>query len=104
MQRKYGKDGLVILTVATDPPGENARVEAANKIISGHKELPANVLFKGEASELEAKMGYEATPTIFIFNRHNRWVKKLPEKNSDGDIMDPKYEDIDKLVEGLLKK
>lgn len=104
MQNKYGKDGLVILTVALDPPTEKDRVAKANKVIAGFKALPHNVLINGSDEEFMTRLGSDVTPTVFIFNQDNRWVKKLPEKDKEGDEIDWEYPDLDKIVEGLLKK
>jgi hypothetical protein len=104
MQKKYGKDGLVILTVALDPPSDKGLVADANAEIAKHPTLPNNVLWNGPDGEWAKKLNSTIMPTIYIFNRENRWVKKFPELDKEGDPVDPKDEDIDKAVEGLLKK
>lgn len=66
--------------------------------------MPHNFLWDGPAGEFFTKLNADVLPTIFLFDRDNRWVKRWPEKNKDGEEVEFTYADIDKLAEELLKK
>ena len=50
------------------------------------------------------KLRINAYPGVFIFNRANKYVEKLPKKKANGDEIDVEYEDIEKTVLSLLKE
>ena len=104
MQKDLGAKGLVIITVATDPPKDKSLVADANMVIARHPSLPNNYLWDGPESEYQAKLKVDGMPAIYLFDRDNRWVKRWPEKNKDGEEVEYDYADIDKRAEGLLKK
>jgi hypothetical protein len=110
MQDKHGKDGLVVLTVMLDDP-KDVKVRA-----SAEKYL-ATKLFKDRAppfrtlnldanpDKLPPTLNFSGFPGAFVFNRDNRYVKKLPLLDAKGEpIEEFDYDKIDRAVTEALQK
>jgi hypothetical protein len=104
MHDKYGKDGLVILTVTLDDPKDataRASVERylGRTLAKGKKELPFRTLnLDVDPTKLPPTVNFGGgSPGVFVFNRENRYVKKLQPGESTPEA-------IEKAISELIKK
>jgi hypothetical protein len=103
MQKKYGKDGLVILSVQLDSLEEKNLKEQVAKILKSKGADFTTVILNLDQDAWQKKLGATAYPFVFVFDREGKWIRFVSD--------DPKYkkpEDmlqaIDKLVETLVAK
>jgi hypothetical protein len=123
MQKKYAKDGLVILPVSVDSlvpdkedataPEKKAHLEKTVKQVEAmlaKKEVSfASVILdlRGEKEDfLDAKLRFNNMPCLYVFDKAGYWTQFLADdKKYEGDKTGTKvFEDVDLLVEVLLKK
>jgi hypothetical protein len=102
MHEKYGRDGLVALSVCVDDlhnpndPPEETRKRVLD-FLRKKKATFTNVILDDSPEKTFAKLGIRAVPCIYVFNQDNRFVLKL------GEEKDP-YTIVEKTVRELLKK
>src|SRR2546421_6734235 len=97
MHEKYGKDGLAAVTVSLDEveKGTEGRVR---KVLLARKVTFATHLILDEESEVwMKKLNFTSYPCVFVFDRQGKWTQ------FNSDTKDVNYDDVDKLVEKLLK-
>jgi hypothetical protein len=115
MHHKYEKQGLVVVSVATDPIVFKADLEEKTKTLAKimdevkqyvtTRKAPFETLIFDESFELQAaKLHFEAPPVVFVFNRQGKWVNLTPEDPKDEGlkIFNSKVEK--KVVEFLNEK
>jgi len=113
MHKKLAKDGLVILAVNTDDPKDKKTRDNVIGVLQKtmHEKLAkddpppfptANLNI--EAEEYQKRFKVAGWPCVYVFNRDNLYVKKLPLWKGDDLIEDVDYDVIDKVVEEQLKK
>jgi hypothetical protein len=101
MHKMYAKDGLVILMVDVDPSlGRDslARIDGrVRKLVREHSLEPMTHLILDESDELiDKKLGYGATPAVYVFDRLGKWRRFVDEEGSN-------HKAIEELVVKLLK-
>jgi hypothetical protein len=77
MHRKYEKEGLVVLAASFDNPGDK---EARDEIEAFLKKKGAtflNFVLENDADELYKTLDIPGPPCLYLFNRENRFVKKM---------------------------
>jgi thiol-disulfide isomerase/thioredoxin len=78
MQEKYGKDGLVLISVSLDPLAENEKAEQRKERVLGWlRKLKANIvnLILDEHTELlKEKLRIVTIPSVYVFNRQGQWT------------------------------
>jgi len=95
MHQKFAKDGLVALSVQLDSLDEKDLKDRVAKILkSKNVTFPAYILDE-EPEFWQGKLRFASYPAIFVFDREGKWTQFKDEF---------KYEDVDRLVESLLKK
>src|SRR2546421_10443216 len=98
MQRKYGKDGLVCLSVSVDEVKNQGR---ALEFLKRREATFPNYLLDEETDFWQDKWEMNGPPAVFVFNRSNLRAGKF-------DTSDPKkpfdHADVEKLVLDLLKE
>jgi len=110
MHDKYGKDGLVILTVTMDgDPDEKQRAEYRDKtgaFLAAKKfPFPTYDLDFDRARPPKPLSWYDGTPRVFVFNRDNQYSLRLPTVDENRDVVKPASpEDIERAIEEAVKK
>jgi hypothetical protein len=98
MQKKFGPDGLVVVTVNIDD-ASNARVrQAVTRFISDYPTLNHLVLAPGEKlSAWEEALSLGQFPCAFLYNREGKLEQRL-----EGGDYEPEV--LDRKVAEMLKK
>jgi len=100
MHRKYGKDGVVCLSVSVDPNEKDSR-DAALHFLKKQGAVFANYLLDEDATVWGEKLDMSGPPAVFVFDRDNRRAGKFDYSDPDKQYS---YDDIDRLVRQLLAK
>jgi hypothetical protein len=106
MHDKFAKDGFEVIVVATDKASETKALASARKFLAEKikpKYLAVHV--DGSTFDYEKKISPLGVPAAFVFDRENRWVRRLPTFDDKGDLKDEMdYDVIEKTVAELMKK
>jgi prolyl-tRNA synthetase len=106
MHSKYGKDGLDVVAVTLDDPRDT---RTRDKVIAFLRDKVkatfTNVNLDPKSADWEKKLRTNGVPCIFVFNRDNQYVKKLPVLDDKGEEKEEvDYDVIEKTVANLMKK
>jgi len=93
MHEKYAKDGLVCMSVSMDEKDQRA---TALKFLEQKKATFSNYLLDEPGEVWEAKLGATAPPTVLIFDRDGKRVKKFTAPVS--------YAEVEKAVIEVLNR
>src|SRR5438093_274023 len=110
MHDKYAKDGLVVLTVTLDDPKDvkaRASVEKflGTRLFKGRKPPFRTLNLDANPDRLPPTLNFNGFPGAFVFNRENRYVKKLPLLDAEGQPLEEFSEDaFEKAALEALKK
>ena len=109
MHKKYAKDGLVCVSVSLDDTHDKKLYPKVKKKIDAFlKEQKAtfpNYIVSDKTADTYKRLGVNAVPLVYVFNRDNRFVLKLPVLDKDGDVVEePDYDKVEKTVQKLLKE
>lgn len=97
MSQKYAKQGLVVISVSTDPDAQTKETqETALAFLKPMKATFTNLLLDEPEAFWADKLGVDSLPTVFVFNRAGRWRKFTGEQANS--------EDIEALVAEWLNK
>jgi hypothetical protein len=97
MQKKYGGDGLVALSVSLDN-SKDAMIRAkVDEFLKKKQANFTNLIAEGDTDEWYERLKIGSVPAVFVFDRENRRVKKLAGEEVD-------YKLIEAEVAKLLKK
>ena len=100
MQKKYAKDGLVAISVSVDDvKDQESRTRALEFLEKVKANDVMNLLLDEEAEVWQAKFKIDGPPVVYVFDRDNRIVLKLPVGDTGVD-----YAVIEQKVQELLKK
>src|SRR4051812_661308 len=100
MHEKYGKDGLVVLTVTVDDPKDAAARTVVENFLA-KKTYPFRTLnLDADVEKLPTLDFGGGVPGAFVFNRDNRYVKKLPlyDRVKKQELEEFDYDAIEKTV------
>jgi hypothetical protein len=101
MHNKYGKDGLVAISVNLDDAGKKEDRERAEKFLQAKKATLTNLILDEKSAFASQKpLEIESLPTVFVFNQEGKIEVRFP--NPDKEAFD--YGDVEKVVKRLLKK
>jgi hypothetical protein len=108
MHKKYAKDGLVAVSVALDDTKDEnfpkVRERIQKFLDKQGAEFP-NLILAAPSEEWTRNLKIDGPPAVFVFNRENRWVKRLPLVDDKGRLIeDVNYATVEKVVQELLKK
>jgi peroxiredoxin len=98
MQRKYGKDGFVAVSVSIDNPKDQAATEAALQFLRSKNAEFTNLLLDEPFETWSEKLNSTLTPFIFVFDRDGRLAAKFEGKKANYD------DEVEPKVIELLKK
>ena len=96
MHRKYGKQGLVTVSVSVDDAEDDEAVDEARKFLRDNKATFANFLLTDPPEVWQKKLNVEGIPAVFLFNRAGQIEQKY--------LGAPKPAEVEKLVEQLLRQ
>ncbi len=100
MLKKYEKDGLAVIGVTLDDPKDaKARAHAAaflDKLKVPFRNVALDVP-QDKLPEPLSMISKAGVPGVFVFNRDNRYVKKLP-------VLDAKDEPVEPVDEAVIEK
>jgi hypothetical protein len=105
MHEKYGKDGLVILTVTLDSPKDAEARAKVEQFLAKKKPPFRTVNLDAEPDKLPTTLDFGGgVPGAFVFNRANRYIKKVPLVKGDKTLEDLDYGVLEKAAIGALEK
>src|SRR5262249_6493711 len=110
MQKKYAREGLVVIPVAvdTDPDAkERAKWrDKTNEYLAERKySFPTYDLEFDRAKPPPAVTWADATPRVFVFNRDNQYLLRLPVTDDKREVVKPaEHEDIEKAIAEAVKQ
>jgi peroxiredoxin len=100
MQKKYGEQGLVIVTVSVDPPDKAEQIADANRILR-KLNAPFTHLHLNESAEVwEKRLDFSIPPAYFIFDRQGRWKRLLGADYDEKEIHEVK----EKIIREMLNE
>jgi hypothetical protein len=97
MHERYGKDGLVCMTVSIDEP---EKLKEAKDFLTKIGASFPNYLLDAEVQFWQDKLDLNAPPAVFVFDRENRRAGKFDNGDPDKQYT---YADVEKLVQKLLR-
>jgi hypothetical protein len=107
MQSKYGKDGLVVITVSIDPADPNTKgltPEMHDKVLKklqDKKVALTNLVLDESFETVEKRLRFTVAPAVYLFDRAGKWqMFNPPKKNEDTGNYDELEAMVQKLVAG----
>lgn len=95
MQKKYGKDGVVSVSVSLDNPRGKSIPEKVLNFLNKQQATITNLLLNEHEEVWQKKLDIDGPPCIYIFNREG----KITEKYNRGEG----YKEVEEAVKGLLR-
>jgi thiol-disulfide isomerase/thioredoxin len=95
LQQKYGRDGLVCISVSVDPV---KRQDAALKFLQKQKAGFPNFLLAEDPPVWPERWNVQGVPVVFVFDREGRRAAKF----DNDEPHQFTYEDVEKKVKELL--
>jgi hypothetical protein len=104
MQAKYASQGLVVVSVNLDNPGDADTIPAIQQVL-GKRNMAAltNVLLDEEQPFWKKKFRIAGVPCVYVFNRDGKWTQiySTTLQKDDGEI---RHEMLEAFVVELLKE
>jgi hypothetical protein len=105
MQNKYGKDGLVALSVQAGSLDEKAELptKVANILKSKQATKFKTVILNEKEDVWQKKLRFTDFPCIYVFNRQGKWTqfRSQDKEYNETEVM---LAAVDRLVEKLVKQ
>jgi thiol-disulfide isomerase/thioredoxin len=98
MQQRYGKDGLVCMSLTVDPPDKRG---AALKFLQDKHATIPNYWLDEKESVWQEKFDSGGPPIVFVFDRQGRRAAKFDNNDPDKSFTP---DDVEKLVKQLLNE
>jgi hypothetical protein len=95
MQEKYAKQGLVAISVSLDDPNDKDAKDRVFKFLEKKKATFTNLILDEKPEVWQAKLKIDGPPCIFVFDREGKIASKVTLEG---------YDEVEKVVAGLLKK
>jgi hypothetical protein len=96
MQKQYGKDGLVVISVSLDEDPENKETQQkVAKVLTTQKANFVNFILDEKLEFWQKKLNFDGPPSIYVFDRDG--AKKHFKDNFE-------IEDVEKWVGDVMKK
>src|SRR5438874_10340217 len=96
MHRKYGKQGLIAVSVSVDDVDDKDTPGEVLKFLRQQKATFANFLLNETPEDWQKKLKIDGVPAVFVFNRAGQIEQKYAEI--------PTHAEIEKLVEQILRQ
>jgi hypothetical protein len=97
MHKKYGRDGLVALSVSLDNPNDGKIRARVDEFLQKKQARFTNLIAEGQADEWYDRLKIDGIPAVFVFDQENHRVKKMAGEGVD-------YKAVESEVAKLLKK
>jgi hypothetical protein len=108
VHKKWNKDGLEVITVMVDDPDDKPVRKSNVDTVTRRGATVFRNVYMEKGFAWDKKLNVLGVPAIYVFNRDNRYVKKLPildEKGDEKEFLDEAgYDAVEKVVEGLMKR
>jgi hypothetical protein len=108
MQKKYGDKELAVLAVTIDDPRNGETRTKNEKLLTGLKTPFRTLDLDGYDVDKMPTLNFGGgVPGVFVFNRENRYVLKLPVLDKQNEIVKGKefsLDAIDKAVAEAIKR
>jgi hypothetical protein len=98
LHEKYGKDGLIAISVSLDFPTTKDK-ENVLKFLTKSQASFTNLLLDESQEFWQQKFGFNGPPCVFVFNREGKWTRFIDEKTQPAEDVYPR---VEKLVTKLL--
>lgn len=98
MYKKYGKDGLNVVSLSMDDATDPASVKEAKEFLESQGATFTNVLLDAEAGEGFEKLAVNAIPAVFLYSPEGKEIRRFTMDDVDNQFT---YEQVDQVV-GLL--
>ena len=99
MHEKYGKEGLVAMSVSVDPANDDKRMKAVRDFLKKEKAFFSNFVLDEETELWQEKLGTSVMPVVFVFGRNGKLAKRIEEAEEGKHL----YDEVEKLLPELLK-
>lgn len=99
LNKDLARDGFVAVSVSTDDPADKETMERVQKFLVKQDAKFANFVLDEKPEVWQKRLGFEAVPCVFVFNKAGEWQKFDGAALADGG-----YERIRERVVELLKK
>jgi hypothetical protein len=96
MHRRYGKDGLVCVSVSVD---EAENKDKALAFLKKREAAFANYLLDEKAEVWQNKLKLTGTPAVVLFGKDGNLVRKFEDNDADHPFS---YDDVEAVVRKLL--
>jgi hypothetical protein len=96
MHKKHGKDGFAAVSVSLDDPNGKDVKKNVCAFLESKKATFTNLILDEKPEVWQEKLDIDGPPAVFVFNQKGERVKKFDDNF--------KYEEVEKLVEELMKK
>jgi len=101
MHKKLVSQGLAVITLSLDPPGDKQMVQDANAFLQ-KENIPFRNLLLDESEEFwPKKFEFTLPPCYYVFDRQGRWVRL---RVQDFKTPEALREELDKVIVRLLKE
>jgi thiol-disulfide isomerase/thioredoxin len=97
MHQKFGKDGLVAISVSLDDLSENGTKDKVIAFLQKQQATMINLILDEKPEIWQAKLKIDGPPLVMVFNRKGELEQKFIDKDVD-------YTAIEKVAAELLKK
>jgi len=101
MQQKYGKDGLVVMTVSIDPASKPLTPELKGAVVAmlrKHDVALTNLILDEPLEVHSERLRFTVAPCIYVFDRAGKWTQFIELKKDEN----YRYYEIEGLVKKLL--
>jgi hypothetical protein len=104
MQKKYGKDGFMALSVHLDANDADEKAQVPKRLKSAGANF-TSVILDASSKFWQDKLGFQSYPCIYVFNREGKWTRfHADDKKYENKKLEVMLEDVDSLVQTLLQK
>jgi len=104
MQKKYGKDGVIVLSVQLDSLDERKSLPAkVAKILKDRGADFTTVILDEDQDFWQDRLRFTTYPSVFVFNREGKWTQFKSEDKKYKEL-DPMLRDVDQLVATLVAR
>jgi hypothetical protein len=100
MHKKHVDKGLVVITVALDPPNEKDMVDRANKFLNKIESPFRNLLLDEKDEFWSKKLDFNSPPCYYVFDRQGKWVRFRATDYKDG----VPYDELEKVIVKMLSE
>ncbi|WP_020471663.1 TlpA family protein disulfide reductase [Zavarzinella formosa] len=95
LQKKYGKQGLLVITVSVDQAGDTEAMAGARQFLAQYRAETRNVHLKDPVALWASKWKTSSVPLMFLFDQQGRMIERY-----DGRV---DFASMDRQIRDLLQ-